>query len=126
MTCRKALERWETKVGNSEVTLQALWPIAISLMKRDGSKAPIALRVPLGIAYHPNEKTNVIADCSENQFTSHNLCDQNHERPVETGIQARLAPVDDTPLGKVRPCDVRKLVNTLKLRKACGLDGIPK
>jgi hypothetical protein len=26
---------------------------------------------------------------------------------------------------KVRPCDIHKLVNSLKLRKACGLDGIP-
>jgi hypothetical protein len=26
---------------------------------------------------------------------------------------------------KVRPCDINKLVNALKLRKACVLDGIP-
>jgi hypothetical protein len=31
-----ALERWETKVGNCEVTPQALWPIAKSVMKKDG------------------------------------------------------------------------------------------
>jgi hypothetical protein len=30
-----------------------------------------------------------------------------------------------TPLEKVRPCDIQKLVKTLKLRKACRLDGIP-
>jgi hypothetical protein len=29
------------------------------------------------------------------------------------------------PFEKVRPCDIHKLVNSLKLRKACGLDGIP-
>jgi hypothetical protein len=28
MTCRKALEQWETKISNTEVTSQALWPIA--------------------------------------------------------------------------------------------------
>jgi hypothetical protein len=28
-------------------------------------------------------------------------------------------------LGKIRPCDTHKLANLLKLRKACGLDGIP-
>jgi hypothetical protein len=39
MTGRKALEWWETKVGNCEVTPQALWPTAKSLMKRDGTKA---------------------------------------------------------------------------------------
>jgi hypothetical protein len=39
--------------------------------------------------------------------------------------QAILASVDGTPLGTVRPCDIHKLTNSLKLRKACGLDGIP-
>jgi hypothetical protein len=41
--------------------------------------------------------------------------------------KALLASVDETPLGKVRPCDilVHKLANSLKLRKASGLDGVP-
>jgi hypothetical protein len=78
MTRRKALERWETKVGSCEVTPQALWPIAKSLLRRDGPKLPTAIHGPLGITYQPNEKTNVIADCLENQFTSHDLCDENH------------------------------------------------
>jgi hypothetical protein len=43
MTRRKGL------VGNCEVTPQALCPIAKSLMKRDGPKAPTALHGPLGI-----------------------------------------------------------------------------
>jgi hypothetical protein len=34
---------------------------------------------------------------------------------VETGVQALLASVD-TPMGKVRPCDIHQL--------SCGLDGI--
>jgi hypothetical protein len=68
ITRRKALEWWETKVVNCEVTSQALWPIEKSLMKRDGPKALTAIHGPVG--YHPNEKANVIADCLENQFTS--------------------------------------------------------
>jgi hypothetical protein len=47
------------------------------------------------------------------------------DRQVETRVQALLASVDDTSLGEVRPCDILKLVNSLKLRKACGLDSIP-
>ncbi|PNF26775.1 hypothetical protein B7P43_G18023 [Cryptotermes secundus] len=35
MTRKKALERWETKIGNAEVTSQGIWPIAKSLLKRD-------------------------------------------------------------------------------------------
>jgi hypothetical protein len=90
-------------------------------MKRDEPKAPTAIHEPLGMTYQLKKKANVIADCLENQFTSHDLCDGNHERQVETGIQAVLASVDDTPLGKVRPCDIHRLVNSLKLRKAVDL-----
>jgi hypothetical protein len=96
MTRRKAFERWETKVGNCEVTPQALWPIPKSLMKRDGPKAPTAVYDPLGAIYHPNEKANAIAHCLENQFTSHDLCDENHERRVETRVQVLLASIADT------------------------------
>jgi hypothetical protein len=66
-------------------------------------------------------------DCGflENQFTSHDLCDENHEWWVEIRVEALLASVEVTPLGKVRPCEVHKLVNSLKLRKVCGLDDIP-
>jgi hypothetical protein len=49
MTPRKALERWETKGGNCEVTPQALWSIARSIMKRDEPMAPTALYGPLEI-----------------------------------------------------------------------------
>jgi hypothetical protein len=52
-------------------------------------------------------------------------CDKNHEHQVDTTIQALLSSVDDTSLRKVRPCDIHKFANSLKLRKACGLDGIP-
>jgi hypothetical protein len=36
-----------------------------------------------------------------------------------------VASTNDNPLGKVGPCDTLKVVNSLKLGKACGLDGIP-
>jgi hypothetical protein len=109
MTHRKALERWETKVGNCEVTLQALWPIVKSLMERVGPKAPTTIHGPLGITYQPNEKVNVIADCLENQFTSHDPCDENHVQQVETRVRVLLASVSGTPLAKVRPCDIHNL-----------------
>jgi hypothetical protein len=38
MNRRKALEPWETKIENCEVTPQAIWLIAKSLMKRDRPK----------------------------------------------------------------------------------------
>jgi hypothetical protein len=46
MTRRKAFERWETKINNIEVTPQAIWSIAKSLLKRDGPRAPTAIHGP--------------------------------------------------------------------------------
>jgi hypothetical protein len=38
MTRRRALERWETKIANADVTPQAIWPIQKSFMRRDVPK----------------------------------------------------------------------------------------
>jgi hypothetical protein len=76
---RKALERWVTRIGKCEVTLQAIWPIVKSLIKRDGSRAPTAIHgPPVSLKYQPLEKATAIAVCLEYQFTPHDLCDENH------------------------------------------------
>jgi hypothetical protein len=125
MTSKKALERSETKIGNTEVTFQAIWSIAKSLLKRDGPRAPTAIHGHSVLKFHPCEKAIAIADCLENQFTHHDLCDENHERRVEARVQALLESVDNKIPERIRPCDIQKLINSLKLRKSCGFDGIP-
>jgi hypothetical protein len=70
-------------------------------------------------------KAAAIADCLENQFTPHDLCDENHKWRVEASVQALLEAADYTPLEKVKHCDIHKLIKSLKLRNACGIDGIP-
>jgi hypothetical protein len=39
----------------------------------------------------------MIADCLENQFTPHDLCDDNHKWWVEARVQALLKAVDNNP-----------------------------
>jgi hypothetical protein len=90
MTRKKALERWETKVGNAEVTPQAIWPIAKSLLTREGPRAPTAIHGASGLKFLPSEKANAIADCLEIQFKPHEQCDENHEQQVEAKVQAPL------------------------------------
>jgi hypothetical protein len=90
MTRKEALERWETKISKREITPRSIWPIAKSLLKSDRPRAPSAIHGPLSVTFLPLDKANVIAVCFENQFTPHNLCDENHERWVETGVQALL------------------------------------
>jgi hypothetical protein len=98
MTRKKALERWETKIGSCEVSPQSIWPIAKSLLKKDGLRAPTAIHGPLGLKFLPLEKANAIADCLENPFTPHDLCDENHELRVEARVQALLEAADHNPL----------------------------
>jgi hypothetical protein len=125
MTRKKALERWEAKISSAAVTPHAIWPIAISLLNRNVPRAPTAIHVASGLKFYPSDKANATADCLEIQFSPHYLCDDNHERRVEAGVQALLETVDNNPPQKIRPCDLQKLINSLKLRKARGIDGIP-
>jgi hypothetical protein len=71
--------------------------IAKSLLKRNGPRTPTAIQVPLGLKFLPLEKASAIADRLENQFTPHDLCDENHEWRVEVGVQALLEAVDNNP-----------------------------
>jgi hypothetical protein len=111
--------------SNAEVTPQAIWPTAKSLRPRDGPTAPTAIHGASGLKFQPSEKANATADCLQTQFTPHHLCDENHERRVEARVQAILETVDNPPPPqRIRPCDLKKLINSLKLREACGIDGI--
>jgi hypothetical protein len=121
MARKKALERWETKMDNTEVTPQAIWPIAKSLLKRDGPWAPTAIHGPSGHKFHPFEKDNAIADCLENQFAHHDLGGENHEQRVEARVQTLLEAVDNKSSERIISRDLQKLINSLKLR----IDGIP-
>jgi hypothetical protein len=83
MIRKKTLEQWERKLANTALTPQAIWPIAKSLTYCDIPRASTAIRGLLDLKYHSKYKANAIADCLENQFTPHDLCDENHERRVE-------------------------------------------
>jgi hypothetical protein len=39
-------------------------------------------------------------------------------------VQALIKAEYNGPLEKIRPCDLQKLINSLKFKKACGIDGI--
>jgi hypothetical protein len=84
ITRKKALEWWETKLANTEVTPQAIWLIAKSLANRDEPRAPTVTHGPLGPKFQLVDKANAVADCLEKQFTPHKLCDKNHE--IEGGL----------------------------------------
>jgi hypothetical protein len=121
MTRRNAIERREIKISNFEVTPYAIWPLAKSIMKTVRPKAPTAIYGPAGLTSLPSEKTSVIADYLQNQFTPHDLCEENHERPVEALVQGLSEAVYDSPPEKGRPCDVQKLIKSLKLGKVAEL-----
>jgi hypothetical protein len=94
-------------------------------LERGRPKASSAITGPLGPLFHPIHNANAIANCFENQFTAHNLCDCDHRQQVEATVQALLATVDEGTSVKFRPCDVSKEIQYLKLGTACCLNGIP-
>jgi hypothetical protein len=75
--------------------------------------------------FHPSEKADAISDCLKIQLISHVLCDEIREWRVEAGVQALLEAVDNNPLERIGSCDLQKLINSLKLRKAHGIGDIP-
>jgi hypothetical protein len=91
MTRKKALEQ------SAQETPQAIWPIAKSLTNRDGPRASTTIHGRLGLKYHTVDKANVIAHCLENQFTLHDLCDENHEWQMESRVQTLLDAEDNDP-----------------------------
>jgi hypothetical protein len=62
---QKGTQTVGNKIGSCEVTPQAPWPIAKSLIKRDGPKATNAVHGPSGITYQPKVKAKAIAVCLE-------------------------------------------------------------
>jgi hypothetical protein len=62
-----------TKIGNAEVTAQAIWPIAKSLLKRDGPRAPTAIHGSSGLKFHPSEKANELLTVQKFDF-HHMIC----------------------------------------------------
>jgi hypothetical protein len=40
-------------------------------------------------------------------------------------VQTLLEAVDNKPPDRIRSCVLQKIINSLKLRKTCGIDGIP-
>jgi hypothetical protein len=76
--------------------------------KEEGTKAPTAIHGPLGPEFYSSEEANVTAKSLENLFTPHKLCDADHERRVETRVQALLNTVEENLSTKSRPCDVSK------------------
>jgi hypothetical protein len=125
MVRKRAHERWETNLANSEFIPQTTWPIAKSLTKRGGPKAPPTFHGPLDPIFYPIDKAYIIALCLENLFRAHDMCDCDHRRHVEAPVETLLATTgEDTPLN-FRPCDVSKVIHFLKLGTACVFDGIP-
>jgi hypothetical protein len=72
-----------------------MWPIANSLSRRGGPKAAPAIYGPLGPIFYPIDEANIIADCLESQFRSHDLCDCDHRRHVEAQVEVLLATIDE-------------------------------
>jgi hypothetical protein len=55
------------------------------------------------------EKANANSDCLQNQFTHHDMCDENHERPVETRVRAGLETVENNYPERIGPFSLTEI-----------------
>jgi hypothetical protein len=51
---KRALERWNTKIENCEVTRKSIWPVEKSLTKLGELNATTAIHDPLGPVFYKN------------------------------------------------------------------------
>jgi hypothetical protein len=115
MTRTKTVERWEKICKFCEVTPQANWPIAKSLLKRDGPKAPWSFRHQIS----PVRKSQ----------RDYRLSGKSHHvtyvRTMNGGwrLESKLFLTRGQQPSWKRCCDVQKIINSLEV---CGLDSIPK
>jgi hypothetical protein len=119
-----AVERQKSKLKNPGVASHTVWPLKKSLTRRDKPKTPTVIHSPSGLRFLPLGKANVSTNILVNNFSPHDLCEENHERLGVARIQALFEAVGSPP-ERVKPCDVQKVINPLKLKKVCGIDGIP-
>jgi uncharacterized protein YlaI len=110
-------------MGNCEVTPQAICPMARAMLNRNAAKVTTAFHGYSDLKFLPYNKANAIAECLENRFTHHYMCDESHERRVENIVQD-IIETENTATWKKKPCDLKKLIKSLKFKKACGIDGI--
>jgi hypothetical protein len=71
------------EVGKCQVTPQAIWSIAKYFSERGGPKALSAIHGSLCPIFYLIDVAKITADCFENQFRVHGLCDCDHRRHVE-------------------------------------------
>jgi hypothetical protein len=71
-------------VGNKNTHLRLRGPLRNPTERRDGPKAPTAVHGALGFKF---DLLNTIADCLENQFTPHDVCDKNDDKRVEGRVE---------------------------------------
>jgi hypothetical protein len=95
MVLKRILARWGRKGGKLKSFTSSITVFYEIPYKKSGEpNAPSAIHDPLDPIFYPIDKGKIIADCLENQFTAHDLCDCYHRRHVEAQVEALLA----TPL----------------------------
>jgi hypothetical protein len=90
-----------------------------SVVKWNQPKAPnevLTLQVIISL------KQESQRDCELLRKPVHMLCMTSVPKTIR--VQALLKSVADIPLQKVTSSNIQILINTLKLKKACGLEGI--
>jgi hypothetical protein len=64
--------------------------------------------------FNPIDKLNIIAECLDNQFRAHDLCENDHRRHLEAQLESLLAIIDEDFLVNFRSYDISKYIEIRK------------
>lgn len=117
-------ERWHEFISSLENDRAAYWKLSKTLRKPKTRISP--LQGPNGVVYSTADKAEAFADSLEAQFTP--ITD--HDDPSFVSmVDSKVASIlntesDDLPIKFTTPNEIKKIINSLKTKKAPGPDGI--
>jgi hypothetical protein len=116
-------DRWETKLESLTTEDNSIWRMAKALRSNHKPLPPI--QGANGLVLSDVDKAEAFADSLELQCTPNVVdADPVHIEEIENQVRLILSRHDDNPITPASPSEIRKIIGSLKKKKAPGPDNI--
>jgi hypothetical protein len=116
-------DRWETKLESLTTEDNSIWRMAKALRSNHKPLPPI--QGANGLVFSDVDKAEAFADSLELQCRPNVVdADPVHIQEIENQVRLILSRHDDNPITPASPSEIRKIIGSLKKKKAPGPDNI--
>jgi hypothetical protein len=116
-------DRWETKLESLATEDNSIWRMAKALRSNHKPLPPI--QGANGLVFSDVDKAEAFADSLELQCRPNVVdADPVHIEEIENQVRLILSRHDDNPITPASPSEIRKIIGSLKKKKAPGPDNI--